>query len=172
MADTSLHFAVEETVTAAELLQYQTSKRSEGIGTSEDQWYILVKFYILLTCIIKWFLVNDQRDAQILFYVFISIYNSLHVSSTQCLSSGETIISIQPLVTVYVGGRDVCRLEEYSSNLEEYSSNLHLRCRSVNWWLRHQFTDRQRIGYNIPQAVLHSLMLQKMSKTVARNMSS
>jgi len=38
----------------------------------------------------QWFLVNDQRDAQILFYVFISIYNSLHVSSTQCSSSGET----------------------------------------------------------------------------------
>ena len=37
-----------------------------------------------------WFLVNDQRDAQILFYVFISIYNSLHVSRTQCSSSGET----------------------------------------------------------------------------------
>ena len=36
------------------------------------------------------FLVNDQRDAQILFYVFISIYNSLHVSSTQCSSAGET----------------------------------------------------------------------------------
>ena len=35
------------------------------------------------------FLVNDQRDAQILFYVFISVYNSLHVSSTQCSSSGE-----------------------------------------------------------------------------------
>jgi len=35
-------------------------------------------------------LVNDQRDAQILFYVFISIYTSLHVSSTQCSSSGET----------------------------------------------------------------------------------
>ena len=33
---------------------------------------------------------NDQRDAQILFYVFIYIYNSLHVSSTQCSSSGET----------------------------------------------------------------------------------
>ena len=33
---------------------------------------------------------NDQRDAQILFYVFISMYNSLHVSSTQCPSSGET----------------------------------------------------------------------------------
>ena len=36
------------------------------------------------------FLVNDQCDAQILFYVFISIYNSLHVSSTSCSSSGET----------------------------------------------------------------------------------
>jgi hypothetical protein len=36
------------------------------------------------------FLVNDQRDAQILFCVFISIYNSPHVSSTQCSSSGET----------------------------------------------------------------------------------
>ena len=33
---------------------------------------------------------NDQRDAQILFYVFISIYNYLNVSSTQCSSSGET----------------------------------------------------------------------------------
>ena len=38
----------------------------------------------------SWFLVNDQRDAQILFYVFISIYNSLHVPSTSCSSSGET----------------------------------------------------------------------------------
>jgi len=36
------------------------------------------------------FLVNDQRDAQIIFHVFISIYNSLHVSNTSCSSSGET----------------------------------------------------------------------------------
>jgi hypothetical protein len=36
------------------------------------------------------FLVNDQRDAQILFYVLISIYYSLHISSTSCSSSGET----------------------------------------------------------------------------------
>ena len=28
-----------------------------------------------------WFLVNDQRDAQILFYVFIYIYNSLYVTN-------------------------------------------------------------------------------------------
>jgi len=34
---------------------------------------------------------NDQTDAQIFFFhVFISIYNSLHVLSTQCSSSGET----------------------------------------------------------------------------------
>ena len=32
------------------------------------------------------FLVNDQRDTQIIFYVFIYIYNSLYVSSS---SSGE-----------------------------------------------------------------------------------
>ena len=38
----------------------------------------------------QWFLVNDQRDAQIPFYVFIFIFNSLHVSSTSCSSSGET----------------------------------------------------------------------------------
>jgi len=35
-------------------------------------------------------LVNDQRDAQILFCVFIFIYNSLHVSSSSCSSSEET----------------------------------------------------------------------------------
>ena len=38
----------------------------------------------------QWFLVNDQPDAQILFYILISNYNSLHVSSTSCSSSGET----------------------------------------------------------------------------------
>ena len=35
-----------------------------------------------ILCRSKIFLVNDQRDAQNLLYVFISIYNSLHVSST------------------------------------------------------------------------------------------
>jgi hypothetical protein len=38
--------------------------------------------------------------------------------------------------------------------------------------LHHQITDRQRIGYNIPQAVLHSLKFLKMGNIVARNMSS
>jgi hypothetical protein len=38
----------------------------------------------------SWFLVNDQRDEQIPFYVFIFIYNFLHVSSTSCSSLGET----------------------------------------------------------------------------------
>ena len=40
--------------------------------------------------VVRRFLVNDQRDAQIPFYVFISISNSLHVSGTLCSSSGET----------------------------------------------------------------------------------
>jgi len=39
-------------------------------------------------------------------------------------------------------------------------------------FLRYQITDRQRIGYNIPQAVLPSLKLLKVGKIVARNMSS
>jgi hypothetical protein len=35
-----------------------------------------------------------------------------------------------------------------------------------------KITDQQPIGYNIPQAVLHSLMPPKMGKIVARNTSS
>jgi len=35
------------------------------------------------------FFTNDQREAQIPFYVFIFIYKSLYVSSTSCSSSGE-----------------------------------------------------------------------------------
>ena len=34
-------------------------------------------------------------------------------------------------------------------------------------FLHRQITDRQRIGYNIPQAVLYSLKLLKMGKIVA-----
>ena len=49
-----------------------------------------------------WFLVNDQRDAQFFFYVFIYIFNSLHVSSTLCSSSGEINCVTRPLVTVTV----------------------------------------------------------------------
>jgi hypothetical protein len=39
-------------------------------------------------------------------------------------------------------------------------------------FFHHQTTDQQRIGYNIPQAVVYSLMLLKMGKIVARNLSS
>jgi len=38
--------------------------------------------------------------------------------------------------------------------------------------LHHHITNRQRIGYNIPQAVLYSPTLVKMCEIVARNMSS
>ena len=60
----------------------------------------LQNFTFCWPCIMQWFLVNDQRDAQIPFYVFIFIYNSLHVSSTSCSSSERQIVSIQSLVTV------------------------------------------------------------------------
>ena len=50
------------------------------------------KFYILLTVELKK-KIKDQRDAQIIFYVFVSIYNSPHVSSISCSSSGETFVS-------------------------------------------------------------------------------
>ena len=38
--------------------------------------------------------------------------------------------------------------------------------------LHHHITNRKRIGFNIPQAVLYSLMLLKMGEIDARNMSS
>jgi hypothetical protein len=39
-------------------------------------------------------------------------------------------------------------------------------------FLHHHITDRQPIGYNIPQAVVYSLMLLKIGEIDARNMSS
>jgi len=56
-----------------------------------------------------------------------------------------------------------------------------VRCEGMDWievaqdrdrGLRHQITDRQRIGYNIPQAVLHSQKLLIMGRIVVRNVSS
>jgi hypothetical protein len=38
--------------------------------------------------------------------------------------------------------------------------------------LGHQIIDRQRLWYNIPQAVVYSLMLLRMGRIVARNLSS
>ena len=58
------------------------------------------------------FLVNEQRDAQIPFYVFIFIFYSLHVSSTSCSSLGETnFINTTSGICHCVGGRVVCRSE-------------------------------------------------------------
>jgi len=50
-----------------------------------DEWLTIIGFSGTPS-----FLVNDQRGAQIPFYVFIFIFNSLHVSSISCSSSGET----------------------------------------------------------------------------------
>ena len=48
------------------------------------------KFYILLTVHHVMILGKGPTWRTIIFYVFISIYNSLHVSSTSCSSSGVT----------------------------------------------------------------------------------
>ena len=42
----------------------------------------------------------------------------------------------------------------------------------VTEFLRHQITDRQRIEYNIPHAVVYSLMFLRMSWIVTQNMLS
>ena len=49
-----------------------------------------IKFYILLTVHHVTILRKWSTWRTNFFYVFISIYNSLHVSSTSCSSSGET----------------------------------------------------------------------------------
>ena len=65
------------------------------------------------------FLVNEQRDAQIIFYVFISIYNSLQVSSTSCLSSGET-----NCVNTAYGNSNSMLVAEMCAGCKKPSSNL------------------------------------------------
>jgi hypothetical protein len=62
------------------------------VGSSRASSVTMLGLYFTFCwpCIMQWFLVNDQRDAQILFCVFISIYNSLHVMSTLWSSSEET----------------------------------------------------------------------------------
>ena len=53
-------------------------------------------------------------------------------------------------------------------NLSYVVTNMLLGGDLVTDEFRYQITARQRIGYNIPQVVLHSLKLLKMGKIVAR----
>ena len=66
------------------------------------------------------FLVNNQRDAQILFHMFISIYNSLNISSTQCSSSGET-----NCINTASGNSHSMLVAEMCAGWKNSSSNLH-----------------------------------------------
>jgi len=74
----------------------QTSNRHEwstscsGRFTTKRTNFILAKFYILSTAHHVTILGKWPTWRTILFYVFIFIFNSLHVSSTSCSSSGET----------------------------------------------------------------------------------
>jgi hypothetical protein len=71
-------------------IKYLRLNNSESISISEKMIH-KEKVIICIKTVSSWFLVNDQRDAQITFYVLIFIFNPLHVSSTSCSSSGETI---------------------------------------------------------------------------------
>ena len=68
----------------------------------------------------KLFLVTDQRDAQIFFYVFISTYNALNVSSTSCSSSGET-----NCINTASGNSHSMLVAEMCAGWKKIPSNLH-----------------------------------------------
>ena len=55
-------------------------------------------FYVLLTVLLDTILFNDQLDAQF-FFVYV-YFNSLHVSSIKCSSSGDSIVSLRYLVYI------------------------------------------------------------------------
>jgi hypothetical protein len=75
--------------------------------------------------IMQWFLVNDQRDAQIPFYVFIFLFVTLYMFRAHRAHHQERqIVSIQPLVAVCVGGRVVCKLGVYSQPAHATSTNI------------------------------------------------
>ena len=61
-----------------------------SVATARAGWPINGEFYILLTVHRVVILCKWPTWLTILFYVFIYIFNSLHVSSTSCSSSGET----------------------------------------------------------------------------------
>ena len=89
---------------------------------------------------------ENQLDATITVYWYIQI-SSTCFRQQFCPSSGALNCTLHRMVccTQYVAGR-------WSIDGGQF--------------LRHQITDRQRIGYKI-QAILHSLMLLKMGKIVA-----
>jgi hypothetical protein len=57
-----------------------------------------IGLFVLLTVHLRTILVNDQLDAQFLFYIFISILYMFR--ATSCSSSREPIVSMQHLVCV------------------------------------------------------------------------
>ena len=61
-----------------------------------------------------------------LFSMYLFLFITLYMFREHRAHHQERqIVSIQPLITVYVGGRDVCRLEEESSskNRNKYTEN-------------------------------------------------
>jgi len=72
--------------------------------------------------------VNNQLDAQFVFlYLFIPVFYMFR--ATKCWSSGESIVSIRPLV--YVGDRVVCR---FGWNLHTTRSPTYSDVHQKSYW--------------------------------------
>ena len=99
------------------LLRAQLPQDGETAGNIWWVTSVLIRWLMILKHL---FLVNDQREAQFLFYVFISIYISLHVSSTQCSSSGET-----NCINTASGNSHSMLVAEVCAGWKKTSSNLH-----------------------------------------------
>jgi hypothetical protein len=82
---------------SAEPLMKETN--FEYAAIMKKEW--LRNFIFCWPCIKQWFLVNDQRDAQIPFYVFIFLFITLYIFRVHRAHHQERqIVSIQPLVNV------------------------------------------------------------------------
>jgi len=131
---TTRHYMSTETPLLLQVVRklYLSSKSSsEGSGITFFATYgvslkspciILPEFYVLLTVHLITIFVNNQPDAQLFFlYLFIPIHYMFR--ATKCSSSGESIVSIRPLVYVTVC-RWPCCMHVY----------LHTARSPLSWW--------------------------------------
>jgi len=85
--------------------------RTSGWPISVAKICSVLNFTFCWLFIMQWFLVNDQRDAQIPFYVFIFLFIALYTYWAHRVHRQERqIVSIQPPVTVTLC-RWLCRVQ-------------------------------------------------------------
>jgi hypothetical protein len=107
----------------------------------------------------------------ILFYVFIYIFNSLHVSSTSSSSSGETNCAIQPLVAVTLC-RWPCRVQvfrptKYKIGLQWFPLDTRMKPQYAHRSTRH--TDCSVMWYNSTVHVEFQHRIVTSSRPLPRN---